>query len=51
KLLRKDGLHEVVQDFSTAAASKLFVQEICELVRFFIFCAAPSQDFAMESYR
>ncbi|GKA71799.1 probable transmembrane GTPase FZO-like protein, chloroplastic [Tanacetum coccineum] len=32
KLLRKDGLHEVVKDFSGVAASKLFEQEIRELV-------------------
>ncbi|GJX28777.1 hypothetical protein Tco_0236856 [Tanacetum coccineum] len=32
KLLRKDGLHEVVQDFSAAARRKLFEQEIREVV-------------------
>ncbi|GJV19779.1 hypothetical protein Tco_1368799 [Tanacetum coccineum] len=32
KLLRKDGLHEVVKDFSVAARRKLFEQEIRELV-------------------
>ncbi|GJY13574.1 hypothetical protein Tco_0382883 [Tanacetum coccineum] len=32
KLLRKYGLHEVVQDFSVAARRKLFEQEIREVV-------------------